>query len=367
MDNIKNENCSCLQKIIDIKKLKQNVNVFKKLLGSSKLCAVVKANAYGHGDDIVVNSIKNMVDFFAVACQTEALRVRQYTNKPILILGEIEKSQIEKCLKNNISLSVSNEKTIKQILSVARKLGIVAKIHFKINTGMNRLGFKDKDLFLRVYNKYKYEKYLQYEGIFSHIFDADCYEKTRKQKQIFDEILTIINDDKIIKHLASTSVTTKYKNMNYDMARIGIGLYNYSFDNKWGLSPIMSLKTKVVNIVNIKKGEYVSYGDGFKAERKTKVAVLKVGYADGYSRKLSNKGYVIINNNYCKIIGNICMDMMMVDVTNVKVKIGDDAILIGQSEDKKINAIELANLLQTIDYEILTSIKNDRVVSKIVY
>ena len=347
-------------KIINKNALYNNIKVFKKLCGKSKICAVVKANAYGLGDELIVNLIKNRVDFFAVANFDEAFRVRKWTNKPILILGEIDYNNIEDCINNNISLSVSNEKSLKQINKVAVRINKVAKIHFKINTGMNRLGFKNLNTFLYVYNKYKNKENIIYEGIFSHIYDADNYEKTKKQKHIFDTFLNSIDNQNLIKHIASTSVCLKYSNMNYDMCRIGIGLYNYAPNNKYFLQPILSLKTKIINIIKINKNENVGYGCGFVANKKMKIAVLPIGYADGLSRLLSNKSKVLLKNNFCNIIGNVCMDMCFIDVTNVACKIGDIVTIIGKENDKEINAVDIAKIVGSIDYEVITNINNAR-------
>ena len=143
-----------IQKIVNINNLIHNCMVFKEKCKNAKLCAVVKANAYGIGDEIVVNAVKSYVDFFAVANKDEALRVRNFTSKPILILGEINTNEIEECIKNHISISISDNKKLKQISNIANKINIKAIIHFKINTGMNRLGFKDINQFKKAYNNF---------------------------------------------------------------------------------------------------------------------------------------------------------------------------------------------------------------------
>lgn len=349
-----------IQKIVNINNLIHNCMVFKEKCKNAKLCAVVKANAYGIGDEIVVNAVKSYVDFFAVANKDEALRVRNFTSKPILILGEINTNEIEECIKNHISISISDNKKLKQISNIANKINIKAIIHFKINTGMNRLGFKDINQFKKAYNNFFDDKNLIYEGIFSHIYDADDSNSTYNQKAIFDSFISSVNCKNLIKHLASTKATLLYQDMNYDMCRIGIGLYNYSKNNIYDLRPVLQIKTKIINIINIKKGESVGYGQGFMSDRNRKIAVLPIGYADGYNRLLSNKAKVLVNNQYANLVGNICMDMCFIDITNIKCKINDEVAILGKSGDKEINALELASIIDTIDYEILTNFNNLR-------
>lgn len=359
-DNNKGQYNGNIQKIISVSNLIHNCIIFKEKCKNSKICAVVKANAYGVGDEIVVNTIKPYVDFFAVANKFEALRVRNYTNKPILILGEVNKSEIEDCIKNHISISISDANKLNLIRNIAKRLNNKAIIHFKINTGMNRLGFKNISEFKKVYNNYFNDDYLEYEGIFSHIYNSDDTNSTYIQKEIFDKFISSVNCKNLIKHLASTNVVLKYNDMNYDMCRIGIGLYNYSKNNIYDLKPVMQIKTKIINIINVKKGENVGYGNGYICEKNKRVAVLPIGYADGYNRLLSNNARVLINGQYANLIGNVCMDMCFIDITHIKCKINDEIVIVGKSAGNEINAFELASNLNTIDYEILTNFNNLR-------
>lgn len=351
---------SMCEKIIYKQNLNNNVEIFKRVCGKAKLCAVVKANAYGFGVENIVPLIKNKVDYFAVANYVEAVMVRTFTNKPILILGEIEKEDILDAIKNNISLSVSNFSKLKQIEKIAKTNNMVALVHFKINTGMNRLGFSDIKKFKEAFNFFYYSKNIRYEGIFSHIYNSTCLTDTLKQQSVFEEFLQSVNSKNLIKHIACTNVVLGYPNLKYDMCRVGIGLYNYAKENEFGLKSIIKLKSKIINIINVKKGQRVGYGSNYVCNKRTKVAVVAIGYADGFFRQLSNSGKVIINNQFCNIIGNVCMDMCFVDCSNVKVKIGDYATILGQSGELNINPCSMAEQLQTIDYEILTNLKNDR-------
>lgn len=356
---------SMCEKIIYKQNLLNNVNVLKKHCKNSKLCAVVKANAYGFGFENIIPIIKNKVDYFAVATCYEALKVRCLTNKPILILGEIVKESILEAIKNNISLSVSSYKKLNQINKIAKENNMVAKIHFKVNTGMNRLGFSSINTFKNAFNKFYFSKNLKYEGIFSHIFNCNCYIDTIKQQMIFEQYLQSVDTQNLIKHIACTEVLLKYPQLKYDMCRVGIGLYNYAKVNCYGLKSILEIKSKIINIINVKKGKTVGYGSNFMCNKNTRVAVIAIGYADGFSRMFSNNGKVLIQGQFCNIIGNICMDMCFVDCTSLNVKVGDFATIVGYNGNKNINAIDLANKINTIDYEILTNFKNDRMNVKI--
>lgn len=364
-NNLKNVD-SNIYRIINVNNLINNFLIFKKKSKNSKICAVVKANAYGIGDDIVVKTLKRYVDFFAVANDTEAIRIRNFTNKPILILGEIDDNNIEKCIRNNISISISSGKKLSNICKVAKQIKFKAKIHFKINSGMNRLGFKNLSEFKKIYNKYYDNENITYEGIFTHIYDSNDIEKTNKQKNIFDKFISSVNCNNVIKHIASTSVVLNYEDMNYDMCRIGIGLYNYALNNKYGLKPVLQIKTKIINIIKIKKNEHIGYGEGFISKCDMKIGVLPIGYADGYLRQFSNKAKVIINNNLINVIGNVCMDMCFIDITNCDFKIGEEVIVLGKSKDNNINANDLAKIANTIDYEILTNFNNLRASMRII-
>lgn len=346
------------EKVILKENLLNNVNYFKSKIGKSKLCAVVKADAYGHGINTVVPLIRGKVDYFAVANYTEAERVRILTNKSILILGEVEKQDIISCINQNISISISNCGMLNLVAKIAKQINKVAHVHFKINTGMNRLGFKDLKNFIKAFNKYKDCKYLKYEGIFTHFYEQNNMDTIDMQKERFLKFINSVSCKNLIKHCASTTISLTRKDCLFDMCRVGIGLYNYALDKY--IKPVMQIKAKIINIINLKKGDNVGYENGFVAKSKMKIAVLSIGYADGYLRCFSNNSKVIIKHQFANIVGNVCMDMCFCDVTNINCKIFDDVIILGQYEDLSINAEELAKNGNTISYEILTNFKSDR-------
>lgn len=349
------------EKIILKDNLISNINIIKKIIGNKKFCAVVKADAYGCGVENIVPTIANYVDYFAVANFIEAKAVKLYTHKPVLILGEVEKQNILPAIENDILLSVGSGKKLYEIYNIAKKNNKVAKIHFKINTGMNRLGFNNLNNFVKVYKKYRNCKYISYGGIFSHIARQNNDDEINKQKKKFETFINTVDSRNLIKHLSSTTVALSRKDCIYDMCRIGIGMYNYARNNEFGLKPILEIKTKIINILNVKKGEYIGYEYGYKANKDIKIAVIPIGYADGYNRLLSNNAKIIINGEYADIVGNICMDMCFCDITTIKCKINDSVIVVGKQADKEINFTELAEICKTIDYELLTNFKSDRI------
>lgn len=349
------------EKIIDKKALINNFNILKKVGCGSKICAVVKANAYGHNLETVVNILKNKADYFAVANFNEAKKVRMLTSKPILILGDIDSKDILECERLCISISVGSLKKLNEIYLVAKRNNIKAYVHFKVNTGMNRLGFNSVAKFRQAFNKYENNEYVCYQGIFSHIHSQTSKEDIDNQKKRFECFLSCINSRSLIKHIACTQIALTRKDCLYDMCRIGIGLYNYAQDNKYGLKPVLTIKSKIVNIINIKKGECVGYSKGFVSSKNMTVAVVAIGYADGYCRAFGGKAKFLINGQYVNVIGNVCMDMCFCDITNVKCNINDKVVIVGKDEfNNQINANSLAKIANTIDYEILTNFKNDR-------
>ena len=326
-----------------------NVNYFKKILPlNTFFCAVVKSNAYGHGVKEVVEEINNYVDYYAVTSIKEGAELRNYTKKNILVLrgfGDDENLfQVSNC---DLELAVFTLADIEKLAREDREI----KVHIALNTGMNRLGFrsnKEIDLALK---KLQGSKNIRVVGVFSHISD---YLKKRRVKEQVKNFLVLSRklDKRILKHISNSGTAIKFNEYLFNMARIGIGLYGYASQN---LKPVMEVYAKVIDKQIVRKGEYVGYGSKCKVKNNTLVAILDIGYAEGLPRIYGKKGYVIINNNLCKILGNICMSMTIVDVRRVNCKIGDEAIIIGKSENYSITAEDIAKDCKTISYEILTN------------
>lgn len=334
------------KKIINQNNLLSNFDYVQKT-SKKNICAVVKANAYGHGDKNVVKILDKKASFFSVQNLAEALNVRKHTNKSILILGYCY--DIKMAIENNISIMVDSIETLKQISRI--KTNKNAKIHIKINTGMNRLGIKKIKQFKQFLKIINSNKNIVFEGIYTHCFSAKNKKITQKQIDRFlkfvDKIPTRYN---VIKHIGGSNLIYYNLPKQIDCIRVGIMLYGYG-DEK--LKPVMQITSQVVKVFEIKKGEYVGYEEKFRATQKTKIAVVALGYADGFFKQLAYKKTFFICGKNCKILGPVCMDMFMLDVTETNIKVGD-CVLIFQ------NATNWAKMLDKTEYEILTGFNQTR-------
>ena len=354
--------------------LLHNIRVFRKSVGKKvKIAAVVKANAYGHDLTKIVPLLKNKVEIFAVDNIDEAFAIRQIdAETPILILGYTMLSNISKVIENNFSFVVYNMETLKKIVSL--KLQKKAKIHLKIETGLNRQGIKKEDLpiLLRFISKHKDAIYL--EGVYTHyanIEDTIDPSFARKQLAEFKNALSVIKKEGFnppMVHTAASAGTLLYPETHFSMVRVGFGIYGWwmSLETRVSLlaqkknlvlKPVLTWKSVVAQIKYLNVGDSVSYGQTWFASRKTKIAVIPVGYSDGYDRRLSNIGRVIVNGRYAIVVGRVAMNMIMADVTDVKnVKLEDEVALLGNMDGLKISADEIAKKIGTINYEVVSRI-----------
>ena len=354
--------------------LLHNVKVFRKSVGKNvKLAAVVKANAYGHDLAKVVPILKNKVDVFAVDNIDEALIVRCLDiSTPVLILGYTTLVNVHLPIENDISFVVSNLETLKKIISL--KLKKPAKIHLKIETGLNRQGVKNKDLsgFLRFIRIHKNQIIL--EGVYTHFANIeDTLDPSFAMEQFskFKRALKIVklegfNPPQV--HAAASAGTLLYPETHFSMVRVGFGIYGWwmSIETRVSilaqkrniiLKPVLTWKSLIAQIKQIEVGESVGYGQTWFAARKTKVAVVPVGYSDGYDRKLSNIGRVIVKGRYANVIGRVAMNMIMIDVTDIPgVRLEDEVALLGNKDGLKVSADEWAKKIGTINYEVVSRI-----------
>jgi len=343
-----------LVKFIDKEALIHNAYLVKKSNYPSLLCAVVKSNAYGHDVATVVDTIKNIVDYFAVNDIDEALKIEKYTDKPILIIGAFNQNKLLKGISKNIHFSVFCKKDVLKIEKIVKNTPQKCKIHIKINSGMHRLGISKQSELDEILERIEKNPSINWVGIFTHIGSGKG-KRTAKQLQIFQKFCKDLPPN-IIQHYANSETAFNYPLQPTQMARVGISLYGYG--SFLYLKPVMSIYAKVINIAFVGKGNYVGYGDKHRAKKDMQIAVLSIGYANGLMRCYEKKGWVIINNNKAKIVANICMSMTIVEVTNIKVKVGDWAIILGNSSDLQITAEDIAKKCRTISYEILTNFSN---------
>lgn len=356
---------------INKKNLLHNLTILKKLQPQKEICAMVKADAYGHGIKDIVLILKKYVSYFGVANCIEALKVRNLTKtNHILLCGLYNKERLIELIENDISLTIFTFKHLNEIIRVCKKLNKKAKIHIKLNTGMNRLGIKNKAYFKRFLDKiYANSKYIILEGVYSHFFASDC-SKGLTENQYFkfiDFINLIPNRDCINIHIENSAGFIHHadKFNVCSMARIGITLYGYNpTDIKINLKPVLTLKSKLIAINNLKPSEYVGYGNKFITSKKIKIGVIPLGYYDGLLRKYVGS-FVLINDIPCQIVA-VCMDMTLINITNANAKVDDIVTLFGENERFNLDAEYIAEKLDTISYEILTNLKHERMNFKVI-
>lgn len=355
---------------IDTDALLHNFNIIKSETRGAKLMAVVKADAYGHSARYIAPLLEeNGASAFAVSNIEEAITLRGCgITRPILILGYTPVSMASQLYTNDITQCVFSPEYAKMLSSEAVTLGIKIKIHIKLDTGMSRIGFDCRDSSLSGIDEAIAAARLDgfiFDGIFTHFAVSDRNEK--EEDGFTDEQYSrFISGVERFKqaglkpnycHCCNSAALCLDSDKHLDMCRPGIILYGLTPSSTMNLKedfiPVMTVKSVVSMVKEIKEGDTVNYGRTFKADRKMKIATVTAGYADGYPRLLSNKGYVIINGKRAKIIGRICMDQMSVDVTDIdNVKQGDEVILFG----KELPVEELADLCDTINYEIICGI-----------
>lgn len=345
---------------IDLSAIKNNIAIIKKNISwpKVKLMPVVKANAYGHGLlEIAKICQKEKVDYLAVATFDEAMILRRNNIKlPILIIGFIDKDQIEEAIKNNITLSIYDLKEAEAIKKACRKLRKKAKIHLKLDTGMHRLGFLPKD-FVPAYKKLLRDECFEIEYIYSHFADVTNSDYRNFQLQVLNDTLAKIRKENLpvpkIHFCRSDALTDK--TTYFDMIRPGLAIYGLSKIK--GLKPALTFKTKIAQIKNIKKGDCVGYSLTFRAPKDMRIATIAVGYADGYGRNLSNRGEVLIKGVRCPVIGRVCMNLTIINISKLsEPQIGDEVVLIGKSGKEEMSAFEVAKKIDTIPYEIVSRI-----------
>lgn len=355
---------------IDLDAVCHNISEIKKLVGpDTKIMPVIKADGYGHGAVPVAKALNKIgVDGFAVAIIEEGIALRkQGITKPILILGYTSEYQYASLIQHEIEQTVFSYEMAEAISKFAVTMKKEARIHIKVDTGMNRIGFKPTEESVGQVQRIQKLPNIKIQGIFTHFACADEEDKTsaRHQKELFDQFVLKIEEKGIeipVKHVSNSAAIMDLRECRMDMVRSGIityGLYPSEEVDKSAidLKPALSLISHVIHVKEVGPGEGVSYGSTFVTDRKTRIATIPVGYADGYPRALSSRGRVIIRGQYAPIIGRICMDQFMVDVTDIEgVCVMDRVTLIGTEGDKNISVEEAADLAGSFNYEFVCGI-----------
>ncbi|MDD5108137.1 MAG: alanine racemase [Candidatus Omnitrophica bacterium] len=346
---------------VNLNNLEHNFKEVKSCLGlQTKILVTVKADSYGHGLIAVSKRLSDCnVDYLGVASIDEGIKLRKAGIKtPILLLGLILKKDIQPLFTYQLTPTVCDKELASAINSKAAKLKEKKALHIKVDTGMGRIGVLHDEAFCLVRQVHKLKNII-IEGVFTHFAFADINrEFTDYQISLFNKLIIDLKKSGIViplVHAANSIGLIDYKHSHFTMVRPGLVIYG--LHPKGGLSiklkPVLSLKTRIIFIKKLKKGNSISYAGTYITNRTSNIVTLPIGYGDGYPRNLSNLAPLLISGKRFHIAGRICMDQVMVDVGNFKPKIGDEVVLIGRQGKQKVTAEELADLSGTISYEIV--------------
>jgi len=363
---------------VDLRAIDHNLKEIKKLLEpETKIMAVVKSNAYGHGlFDVSVQALKSGADYLGVASSDEALELRRKgIFRPVIVLGAVAKDDIAALIRNRVTLIAYNMESLRAIAKFAEVLREKAAIHLKIETGINRLGFRPKEMLLALKFIKRNERHLFLEGFYTHLASVEELNKSYTNEQLleFEKALLELGRSEVQVPFISTAASaaaTLLPESRYNVVRVGIEMYGLwpsrgveawtrktKKTRKLHLKSALSFKTRLIQKTKVPSGAYVGYGCSFQARRPMMVGVIPVGYYEGYPRVLSNMGFALLKGTVVPVVGRDCMNMTMLDISRKpKSKIGDEVVLIGQSKSKKITAQDVADWAGTINYEIVTRI-----------
>lgn len=350
---------------IDLRALRYNFWQIKKRLPQGvKILAAVKANAYGHGLVEVARVLeKTGADYLGVAFPSEGIALRQAKVKvPILILGQCLAFQANEIVKYNLTASISDFNIARTISKVAMASRKICRVHLKVDTGMGRLGVGESEIFSLAKTVFCLPG-LIVEGILTHFPSADEEEKTFTANQVrsFRKIITRLAEqgyDIPLRSAANSAAIINFPESFFNMVRPGLMLYGLYpsplMKSKIHLKPVLSLKSRITLLKDVPAGTAISYGRTYLTKSPTRIGILPIGYADGYSRRLSNKGEGLVHGQRLKVIGRICMDRTIIDCQKAKVNIGDEVILIGRSGKEMITVEAVAEKIGTIPHEIVS-------------
>ena len=365
--------------------LEKNLKIVRSI--NKNLICVIKDNAYGLGiENILPILLENKCDYFAVAYIEEAVKIQKLLENlklenqngkiKVMALNYVKPENVGNAIRNNIELTVFNFSQLIDYLKILDDFfeNMTLKIHIKVNSGMNRLGFDKNEILelVKIVKKYnlnnKSKNRLEIISIFSHISDAENQAETEKQVEKYEKILKIFSQNNVrykYSHLQASPLLFKYgKKYNYDFARIGMALYGMEpLSTDVGLWDVITVKSKIINIRNVKKDDKVSYGSKGIVKHDSKIGIVAIGYAHGLQKQIENSGeaYILVNGQKAKIIGEICMDMIFVDLTDIEnVEVNDKVVIVGSQKNiengitKRITLRQVAKWARTIQDDILT-------------
>ena len=368
------ENYARAARLVNLGHVANNIRAIRKLISpNAMIMAVVKADAYGHGlCEVSKAAIGAGADWLGCATVKEALTVRGLgIQAPILVLSPVFEEEYESLVAHDLVATVFALESCERLSALAVKLGKTASVHIKIDTGMRRVGYNalEPETALREIAAMSRLPGIAIGGMYSHLAASDSNPGfTSEQFARFQNIARILDNNGLrvpVKHISNSGGVLNHPECNLDMVRCGVLVYGLAPDStpegaarlsSLGFKPPLEFKSRVSQVKTVRKGESVGYSRNYFAATDIEVASVPIGYADGVSRSLSNKGKVLINGRACDIIGNVCMDQFMVDVTGVPAKVRDEVVVIGESGGRRISAEDVAALQGTINYEVATSL-----------
>lgn len=370
--------------------LNNNINYLKSKAGQDvKYSMVIKANAYGHGIEDLLPMIESCgIDHFSVFSVEEARRALKVKKEPchIMIMGFVDDDYLEWAIENDISFFVFTQERLDAVCNISKKTAKPARVHIELETGMHRTGFCENQLPYVIEKLKMNDGNIVIEGVCSHLAGAesmDNFKRINKQINTFKRLVKQIKSEGLnprYRHISCSAGILNFPESSFDLVRIGISNYGFWPNNetkmlhlkqakmlKDPLEQVLSWKSKVMSINNVKEDEYVSYGKSFLTNRDSKIATVPVGYGYGFSRNLSNLGHVLINGKRVSIIGSVNMNMMVVDVTDLpEVQVNDEVVLIGEQGENDISVSSFSDMNNSMNYELLTRLPS-RIPRYIIY
>ena len=357
---------------INLDNLAHNIKEIKKHISpKTEIMAVIKADAYGHRALGIIDTLREVdIRKFAVAVLSEAIEIRKkYSDIQVMLLGYTPDANLGEVVDMGITPTIYSIRQAKLLNEIAKSKNKKVTIHINIDTGMHRVGLPTKYKTVEVIKEISELEFIYLEGIYTHFAAADDEDKWYTHKQVKEYNYIIDELEKVgvkipVKHVSNSAAIIDLPELNYDMVRPGLIIYGHypaefqERERKIDLKPVMSLHSKIYHIRNLEKGESISYGLTYTVKRESRTGLIPIGYADGYFRGLSNKARVIIKgkNAVAKVAGRVCMDKFVVDITGLDVNGGDEVILFGSDEFHTVSTEELANIVDTINYEVLCAI-----------
>ena len=354
------------RRVIDLRVIRRNMERIRRdVPGNVRMLAVVKADAYGHGAVPCARAaLRGGADMLAVASVQEGIQLREASiDAPVLVLGAVSGADVSAGVEYSLIQTVCSPEMVRLCEQSAAALGKPAQVHLKIDTGMGRIGVRTPEEKAQVMQGLSSSPHVLLTGVFTHFADADGDEEgaeyTRRQFGIFRDMTADLPRE-VIRHCCNSAAVHRFPEMMMDMVRVGISLYGYPpvpVDFSPGPEPAMTWTAKISYIKELPAGAFVSYGRTYRSEKPIRVATVTCGYADGYHRAAGRDGFVLIHGERCKIIGRVCMDQLMADITGMEnVSPGDEVTLMGRDGEESVTAEDLARWAGTISYEILLSV-----------